>query len=136
MPLLSQMLPFLAFSLVIRDRHEKHAANLDAVLKDSPILFFGTLLVGIVPNSFLTYLDHIPNRNTYFPTVGLAAINGILFAATYAALRSVRARRLAVMFLSLVIVRRRYCFRLAAALRSGTSLTWDESKADYAMSGR
>jgi hypothetical protein len=202
MRLLSQMLPFLAVFLVIRARHEEHAANLGAVLKDSPILFFGTLLlVSIVPYSFLTYLDHIPSRNTYFPSVGLAAINGILFAATYVALRTVRARRLAVMFLSIVIVGNstyvwvkkdpQYVERAAPtrglidilntpdlrantrlplqvcgfplhpwigqeavagftsfskeevlfsagcdAATSGTTLTWDESKANYAVSGK
>jgi hypothetical protein len=102
--LISQMLPFLAMFLIIRNRSAKWNTSFSALVKDRSFLFFGVLvLLTVVPYSFLTYLDHIPSRNTYFPSVGLAGINGVLFAATYAAHRSIGARRLFVLLLCVVV---------------------------------
>jgi hypothetical protein len=61
------------------------------------------VFLAIPPYSFLTYLDHIPSRNTYLPSIGLAGINGILFAAAYRKLASARARVLATSFLCAVV---------------------------------
>jgi hypothetical protein len=57
-------------------------ADLFPLTRYRPLLLSMTLLaVSIVPYSFLTYLNHIPSRNTYLPSVGLACAIGILFAA-------------------------------------------------------
>lgn len=110
--LLSQVLPFFVAFLVVRSRRVQDRLKTDAftrtlhakLLSDPSLLFFAALLVlSIVPYSFLTYLDHIPSRNTYFPSVGLAGINGILLAAVYGGLPSVRFKRLSVLFLSVIV---------------------------------
>jgi hypothetical protein len=93
--LLSQIIPFLIGFLVIRTQ---------SIRTNPSLLFFASLvLLAIVPYSFLTYLNHIPSRNTYFPSVGLAGINGILFAAMYGASRSQRTRTFSVFLLSAVV---------------------------------
>ncbi len=102
--LLSQTLPFLLAFLVIRIHSIDPYVRSGRVLRDPSVLFFGALaLLAIVPYSFLTYLNHIPSRNSYFPSVGLAGMNGILFAAVYGAFPSIRARRLSVLFLSVIV---------------------------------
>jgi hypothetical protein len=102
--LLSQALPFIALFLLTSRRTGKETMKPATLLSDPPLLFFATLaLVSIVPYSFLTYLNHIPSRNSYLPSVGLAGLNGILFAATWSILRSKRSKQLAVLFLSAVI---------------------------------
>jgi hypothetical protein len=70
------------------------------------VLFSSALLgLTIVPYSFLTYLDHIPSRNTYLPSVGLAALMGILFVALYdrAAASGTRLRAASVAFLTVIL---------------------------------
>jgi hypothetical protein len=102
--LLSQTLPFLLIFLVIRIRSTDPDVRSGAVLRDPALLFFGALvLLAIAPYSFLTYLNHVPSRNTYFPSVGLAGMNGILFSAVCGALPSIRARRISALFLSAII---------------------------------
>jgi hypothetical protein len=57
--------------------------------KKSDALFFAAFLVlGIIPYSFLTYLDHVPSRNTYLASVGLAGLIGVLFSSLYASSQS------------------------------------------------
>jgi hypothetical protein len=68
--------------------------------KDRSILFFGGLMaLAIVPFSFLTYLNHIPSRNTYFPSVGLAGIVGTLFISLNERLRSAWGKRASIALL-------------------------------------
>jgi hypothetical protein len=103
--LLSQMLPFLAAFLIIERRSgTRHGGSGSLFRAPSTLFFAAMLLLTIVPYSFLTYLDHIPSRNTYFPSVALAGLNGILFAGGYAALRSTRAKALFALFLSVVVL--------------------------------
>ena len=88
--------PFLAAVLVIGRRK----TQLDA---RSLLFFTAVLVLSIVPYSFLTYLDHIPSRNTYLPSVGLAGLVGTLFAAGYNQTGSDRSRRLLAAFLIVMI---------------------------------
>jgi hypothetical protein len=74
---------FVAASLLLPNRR--------TLLQSSAFIFFAALLLmAIVPYSFLTYQDHLPSRHTYFPSVGLAAVIGILFGAIYQGASSVR----------------------------------------------
>lgn len=41
--------------------------------------FFGWLLIAPIPYSFLLYLDQLPSRQTYLPSVATAALVGLLF---------------------------------------------------------
>jgi hypothetical protein len=91
--LLRLVLPTLVFlvPLIIVIRREKSDDRPGPIrrwLKESgrvpALLFFLALLAfSIIPYSFLTYQNHIPSRNTYLPSVGLAALAGILFMALY-----------------------------------------------------
>jgi len=56
------------------------------LLKESrPCWFFAIwILVTPIPYCFLTYLDQIPSRQTYLPSVGTAGIVGMLGAQLYA----------------------------------------------------
>ena len=79
-----------AFSRML---HEKSAA-----------LFFAAFLVlGIIPYSFLMYLDHVPRRNTYLASVGFAGIIGVLFSSLYASSRSGALRGVWVVVLLTVV---------------------------------
>jgi len=63
------------------------------LLGSRSFLFFGLLIATtILPYAFLTYLDHIPSRNTYLPSVGLAALIGLAFASVYEESRTFRGR--------------------------------------------
>jgi hypothetical protein len=54
------------------------------LLRSTSVLFFvATIVITVMPYSFLTYLDHIPSRNTYLPSVGLAALAGVIFSSLY-----------------------------------------------------
>jgi hypothetical protein len=83
--LLSPAIPFLAAAALLRNRR--------ALLQSSAFVFFAALMImAIVPYSFLTYQDHLPSRHTYFPSLGLAAVIGILLAGIYQGASSVRLR--------------------------------------------
>jgi hypothetical protein len=69
------------------------------------LLFFaGVLLFATAPYCFVTYLDHIPSRNSYFPSVGLAAIIGIVFVQLYRLLEASPRMRVLVVSFFLVVV--------------------------------
>jgi hypothetical protein len=101
--LLSQALPFLAAFLVARRRTADKPMPFTALSNPSFLFFTLVALLSIVPYSFLTYLNHIPSRNTYLPSIGLAGMNGILFGATWRILPSKRSRQLCALFLSAVV---------------------------------
>jgi hypothetical protein len=68
--------------------------------RNRSMLFFAALLaLAIVPYSFLTYLNHIPSRNTYFPSVGLAGIVGTLFMSFNERMNSAWAKRASIALL-------------------------------------
>jgi len=97
--LAAPIIPFAAALLLLRRRGAELGRKLAV-----PCLFFGALMtLAIAPYTFLTYLDHIPSRNTYFPSVGLAGIVGVLFAGLYGELNSVRAKRAWSVFLAAVL---------------------------------
>ena len=74
------------------------------VFREKALLFFGAVVcVTVVPYSFLTYLPSIPSRNTYLPSVGLAALVGLLFAALYPTFSTRRTRGFAVAFFVVMI---------------------------------
>ncbi len=94
--LLSQTLPFLIAMFAIT-RGFRLSWNV-------PVLFFAALLVfAVVPTSFLTYADQISSRHTYLPSVGLAGLNGIFFAALYRQRTSARFRAACMSFLLVVV---------------------------------
>ena len=103
--MLSTILPFLLASLLIRNYRRPRNSSSEVTLSVSrSLLFFGALLLlATAPYSFLTYLDHIPSRNTYLPSIGLAGINGILFASLWGGLSSAQSRFRAVIFLSVIL---------------------------------
>ena len=97
--LVTQMLPLIAAWIVTR----RHAASADQLsMKPSAVFFAALLAVSIAPYAFLTYLDHIPSRNTYLPSVGLAGLMGILFASLYGRWR-IGFRRVCVLFLGAIV---------------------------------
>jgi len=68
------------------------------------LLFWATLLVlSIAPYSFLTYLDHIPSRNTYWPSVGLAGMIGVLVSSLYSSLKTEHAKRAVILSFCIVV---------------------------------
>lgn len=110
--LLSQAIPFAIAMFVIRHRHAQtvktnetaHATSVSHLPWNSSVVFFVALLVlAIAPYSFLTYLDHIPSRHSYLPSVGLAGLVGILFAALYDRMASVRSKCICILSLSLIV---------------------------------
>jgi hypothetical protein len=96
--LISPAIPFLAALLLLRDRKTELPWN-------SSFVFFAALLVfAIVPYSFLTYQDHLPSRHTYFPSVGLAGLIGIFFAAVYERMASGQSKRACFALLIMVVI--------------------------------
>jgi hypothetical protein len=67
------------------------------------LFFLGLIALTIVPSSFLTYLDHVPSRHSYLPSVGLAALIGIFFAALYERSRRLGSRVATVSLLGVVL---------------------------------
>jgi hypothetical protein len=65
----------------------------------SLFFFFAIIALTVVQNSFLTYLDHIPSRSTYLPSVGLAALTGLFFAYLYDRSATIRGRTLCIAYL-------------------------------------
>jgi hypothetical protein len=65
-----------------------------------PFVFFSAFVpLSVLPFSFLTYSNYIPSRNMYFPSIGVSALIGILFATVYARSGSAVARRACVFLL-------------------------------------
>jgi hypothetical protein len=65
-----------------------------------PFLFFSVFVpLSVLPFSFLTYSNYIPSRNMYFPSIGVSALIGILFAILYGQSGSAAARRACVFLL-------------------------------------
>jgi hypothetical protein len=80
-------------SILVRLRQEQAA-----------LMFFSAVLaLALIPVSFLTYQNSIPSRATYHPSVGLAAVVGILFYVWYSAMPSRKAGHWAIFFLMTVI---------------------------------
>jgi hypothetical protein len=110
--LLSQTIPLVAAWCVIRYRHSQlervkgiNRSSPEQLSWNSSVVFFGSLLLlAIAPYCFLTYLNHIPSRNTYLPSVGLAGLCGILFAALYDQMGTQWSRRVCVLFLSTIVI--------------------------------
>ena len=101
--ILSPVLLFLA-PLVWLAYRRSRLAEVSQVLRSGSVLFFLAIIaLTIVPYSFLTYLDHIPSRNTYLPSVGLAALTGLLFSALYDRSYMRRGRALCTVFLAAVL---------------------------------
>ena len=99
--LLSQAVVFVIPLLVLKRTKDYSGTRW---LRDRSFLFFTLLLLAAIgPYSFLTYLDHIPSRNTYLPSVGLAGMVGLLFAALHGEAASQGARRLCSAFLLAVV---------------------------------
>jgi len=68
-------------------------SDLAGLVRNRAVQFFFVMVaLSIVPYSFLTYLDHIPSRNTYLPSVGVAGLAGILYAFFLDQARNVRRR--------------------------------------------
>jgi len=103
--LLTQMTPLFVVWIVMRARQPRARVRVSGAGTDSaPVIFLGSLLVlAVLPYCFLTYLDHIPSRNAYLPSVGLAGIIGLLFAAVYRDMKTVGTRRLALSLLCLIV---------------------------------
>jgi hypothetical protein len=67
-------------------------------------LFFMVLIaLALIPVSFLTYQTSIPSRATYYPSVGLAAIVGLLFHIWHADLSSRRVGILGILCLFAIV---------------------------------
>lgn len=95
--LISPAIPFLA-ALVLLRRRKAQPWN------SSFVFFTGLLVLAIAPYCFLTYQDHLPSRHTYFPSVGLAGLIGILFAAVHERLTSSLSKRLCVAVLLALVI--------------------------------
>jgi hypothetical protein len=95
--LLTPTIPFVATLVLLRYR--------GSPLRWGPdIAVFGSFLfLAIAPYCFLTYLDHLPSRHTYFPSMGLAGLIGILFAHIHERMTTRPLRQLAVAGLLLII---------------------------------
>jgi hypothetical protein len=101
--ILSPALLFL-IPLALISYRRSNFSRVSGLLRDRPAMFFIALLaLTIVPYSFLTYLDHIPSRNSYLPSVGLAALARLLFAALYEGSITRRSRTSCVALLVAVV---------------------------------
>jgi len=96
--LISPAIPFLAALLLLKHR------GAESVWNGSFAFFVMLLLAAIAPYCFLTYLDHLPSRHTYFPSVGLAGILGISFAGVRERLKSVRAKQVSIAYLLVLLI--------------------------------
>lgn len=100
---LSPVLLFLAPVLWLAHRRSSLDEAVRIVRNGYVLFFLAIIVLTIVPYSFLTYLDHIPSRNTYLPSVGLAALTGLFFATLYERSTMLRGRMLCASFLALVL---------------------------------
>jgi len=101
--LAAQLAPLGAALFIARHRLNRRNVfdGLESRLKSGVVswrnaaIFFGAiLLLAIVPYSFLTYLNHIPSRHTYLPSIGLAGLFGMAFASIYGGMTTDRSRRI------------------------------------------
>lgn len=99
--LLAQLAPLGAALLILRHRLNRSVAF--AARRNAAIFFGAVLLLAIVPYSFLTYLNHIPSRHTYLPSVGLAGLFGMAFASLYARMTTERSRRLCTLLVCVLL---------------------------------
>lgn len=94
-PVLLVLLPLLVW---------RNFSSLSRLLRIRIVQFFLVMLaLSIIPYSFLTYLDHLPSRNTYLPSVAVAALVGILFVAVLEMARD-RARPVLVGFFTVIVL--------------------------------
>ena len=111
--LTAQIIPIGAAWVITRylQRRRNDSQISESRLKTSPVslrnatIFFSAFLVlAIVPYSFLTYLNHIPSRNTYLSSIGLAGLIGILVTSLYARMTTEWSRRVGILsFCGIVI---------------------------------
>jgi hypothetical protein len=110
--LVAQLAPLTAALGIIGYRRSEHDSTGSAesrpkqepaAWRNSVIFFSAFLLLTIVPYSFLTYLNHIPSRHTYLPSIGLAGLLGIVFAALYGSVRTEWSRRICVLSLLAIV---------------------------------
>jgi hypothetical protein len=109
--LLSSAIPFvLALSI---------AGLLRVALRNSNCAFFLTwILLTLAPVSFLTYSKYIDSRNTYLPSVALAALVGIFFTVLLDNAATVRGKKACGLL-------------LAAVLAWNMSYLWRRQDAEY-----
>jgi len=103
--LLSSALPFIAalMLLIYRRKRTQHGSQIsfDTFRSDFGGSFFvAWILLPLVPVSFLTYAKYIASRNTYLPSVALAALIGILFTMLLDNTTSLRGRNACCLFLA------------------------------------
>jgi hypothetical protein len=78
--------------------------DLSRLFRNRMVQFFLIMCaVSIIPYSFLTYLDHIPSRNTYLPSVGVAGLVGIFFALFTETARRARKSAVMAMFAAILV---------------------------------
>jgi hypothetical protein len=79
--LVSSALPFIAaVAFVSLWNRRSGTGELPKVFATANVLFFlSWIFLSMIPDSFLTYSKYIASRNTYFPSVALAGLVGILF---------------------------------------------------------
>lgn len=92
---------FVAVAAVIFLLARGHAEVLQAASRNSQavVFFLGWLLITPLPSSFATYIDQLPSRQTYLPSVGTAALVGLLAAEL---LRQAGRRKTLIMALSIL----------------------------------
>jgi hypothetical protein len=95
--LLTPAIPFVAALLFLRYRGARLSWSSDL------IVFGAFLFLAIAPYCFLTYLDHLPSRHTYFPSVGLAGLVGVFFAQIHERMPTRSMQQLAAAGLLLVV---------------------------------
>jgi hypothetical protein len=103
--LLSSALPFIA-AVPLLYRWNRRSANslTPTVFATANVLFFlAWILLSMIPDSFLTYSKYIASRNTYFPSVALAALVGILFTVLLDNARSPRIKAASALLLAAVL---------------------------------
>jgi hypothetical protein len=109
--LLVQAMPLMAAWMIIRFYQARrgfspeHVGTASSIVswRSAAICFAALLVLAILPYSFLTYLNHIPSRNTYLPSIGLAGLIGVVFASLYGRLRTDRTRLLCIASLFAVV---------------------------------
>lgn len=100
--LLAQILPLIAAWMTARYYQARRGfaeRSSASSWRPAAILFIALLILAIMPYSFLTYLNHIPSRNTYLPSIGLAGLIGIVFASLHGRMRTEGTRMLVVVSL-------------------------------------
>jgi hypothetical protein len=101
------LLPALLFAIplffAIHRRGPLPGRTLDVGRAWSFVFFGAFLAISILPYAFLTYLNHIPSRNTYLPSAGMSGLVGVIFVMLQTELSSVRLKRVSLAFLLLIV---------------------------------